>query len=198
MSELGPSPLAAGDLNLSVADARAAIAAALRPITDSETLPLVRSLGRVLAADVVSPIDVPAHDNSAMDGYAFDGRALADGTPTVLKVAGSVFAGTPFSGTVAAGDCVRIMTGAVMPAGLDTVVPQELCRADSDRVSIEPGVIKPGENRRRRGEDLSAGKPALQAGRVLKPADLGLIASLGIGSVTVLRRLRVALFSTGN
>jgi molybdopterin molybdotransferase len=198
MSELGPSPLAAGDLNLSVADARAAIAAALRPITDSETLPLVQALGRVLAADVVSPIDVPAHDNSAMDGYAFDGSVLKADAPTLLNVAGSVFAGAPFSGAVAASDCVRIMTGAVMPAGLDTVVPQELCRADGDRVTIAPGVIRSGENRRRRGEDLSAGKPALQAGRVLKPADLGLIASLGIGSVTVLRRLRVALFSTGN
>ncbi len=198
MPELGPSPLSAGDLNLSVADARAAITAALRPITGSERLPLVQSLGRVLAADVVSPIDVPAHDNSAMDGYAFDGRRLAIDSPTVLRVVGNVFAGAPYSGAVGAGECVRIMTGAVMPTGLDTVVPQELCRVEGDLVKIEPGVLRPGENRRRRGEDLTAGRPALQAGRVLQPADLGLVASLGIDEVTVVRRLRVALFSTGD
>src|SRR5207244_13470080 len=101
---------------------------------------------------------------------------------------------------VASGACVRIMTGAVMPAGADTVVPLELCRLDADgaRVRVAPGVIKPGENRRRRGEDLARGKPALKPGRVLKPADLGLLASLGIGTVEVVRRLRVALFSTGN
>jgi molybdopterin molybdotransferase len=198
MPELGPSPLSAGDLNLSVADARAAIAAALRPITSTERLPLVQALGRVLAADVVSPIDVPAHDNSAMDGYAFDGRGLAIDAPTVLRVAGTVFAGAPYDGAVGAGECVRIMTGAVMPAGLDTVVPQELCRTEGDHVTIEPGVIRTGENRRRRGEDLAAGRPALRAGRVLKPADLGLIASLGIDEVPVVRRLRVARFSTGD
>ncbi len=198
MSELGPSPLGAGDANLSVADARAAIAAALRPISGTESLALTSALGRVLAADVVSPIDVPAHDNSAMDGYAFAGAALRRDAPTEFTIAGAVHAGAPFEGTVGPGECVRIMTGAVMPAGLDTVVPQELCRADGARVQVEPGVIRPGENRRRRGEDLAAGKPALRAGRVLKPADLGLVASLGIGSVSVVRRLRVALFSTGN
>jgi molybdopterin molybdotransferase len=198
MPELGPSPLSAGDLNLSVADARAAIAAALRPITGTECLPLVQALGRVLAADVVSPIDVPAHDNSAMDGYAFDGRGLGIGSPTVLRVVGTVFAGAPYGGAVGAGECLRIMTGAVMPAGLDTVVPQELCRTEGDRVTIEPGVVRTGENRRRRGEDLAAGRPALHAGRVLKPADLGLIASLGSDEVKVVRRLRVALFSTGD
>ena len=198
MSELGPSPLAAGEKSLSVADARAAIAAALQPIAEREDVALTAALGRVLAADVVSPIDVPAHDNSAMDGYAFDGSALRADAPSTFRVVASVHAGTPFAGAVAAGQCVRIMTGAVMPAGLDTVVPQELCRVDGAVVSIEPGVIRTGENRRQRGEDLAIGKPAVRAGRLLKPADLGLIASLGIGTVTVVRRLRVALFSTGN
>jgi molybdopterin molybdotransferase len=198
MSELGPSPLAAGDKSISVADARAAIAAVLRPISGTETLPLTAALGRVLAEDVISPIDVPAHDNSAMDGYAFAGAALKTDGPTGLAAIGTVHAGAPFAGRVAPGECVRIMTGAVMPDGLDTVVPQELCRADGARVTIEPGVIRPGENRRKRGEDLAAGKPAVRAGRLLKPADLGLVASLGIASVTVFRRLRVALFSTGN
>ncbi|MDP1649596.1 MAG: molybdopterin molybdotransferase MoeA [Rubrivivax sp.] len=198
MTELGPSPLAAGDLQLTVNDARAAIAGALQPIAGSETVPLMQALGRVLAADVLSPIDVPAHDNSAMDGYAFDGSALRADAATTLAVVGTVYAGAPPRGTVAAGECLRIMTGAVMPVGLDTVVPLELCRAEGSRIGIEPGVIRPGDNRRRQGEDLARGKPAVRAGRVLRPADLGLVASLGIAQLTVVRRLRVALFSTGD
>lgn len=198
MSELGPSPLQTGETSLSVADARAAIAAAIVPIRGTETVALTAALGRVLGADVISPIDVPAHDNSAMDGYAFDAAALRPDGPTTLRSVATVYAGTPFDGELAAGQCVRIMTGAVMPRGLDTVVPQELCRSDGDLVTIEAGVIRAGENRRKRGEDLAAGKPAVRRGRVLKPADLGLIASLGIGTVEVVRRLRVALFSTGN
>lgn len=201
-TELGISPLMAGDHNLSVDEARAAIAAALRPIHAPESLPLALALGRVLAADVLSPIDVPAHDNSAMDGYAFRGAEQQPGQPTVLRAVGTLHAGAPWADTVRAGECLRIMTGAVMPAGLDTVVPLELCRveaqSDGDRVHIAPGLIKVGENRRHRGEDLRAGLPALKAGRVLKPADLGLVASLGIAQVSVQRRLRVALFSTGN
>jgi molybdopterin molybdotransferase len=198
MSELGPSPLMAGDLNVSVAQARATIAAALRPIDGRETLPLAQALGRVLAADLPSPIDVPAHDNSAMDGYAFDGAALRADAATQLTSLGTVFAGQPFAGRVGDGGCLRIMTGAVMPEGCDTVVPIELCRAEGDVVTIEPGVVRPGENRRKRGEDLARGKTALAAGRVLRPADLGLVASLGIAEVAVVRKLRVALFSTGD
>ncbi len=198
MSELGESPLAAGDRQLSVAQARAAIAAALQPIAQTETVALERALGRVLGADVVSPIDVPAHDNSAMDGYAFPGSELAaDGSGT-LRAVGTLYAGAPYAGTIGAGECLRIMTGAVMPEGLDTVVPLELCRVDGDQVQIAPGQVRPGDNRRRRGEDLSAGRPALRAGRVLRPADLGLTASLGIAQLQVMRPLRVALFSTGN
>ena len=201
MSELGPSPIAAGEHQISVADARAAIAAALRPMSsaDAQTVPLAQALGRVLAADLVSPIDVPAHDNSAMDGYAFAGAAMSDEADTVLHAVGTAYAGAPWRGTVAAGECLRIMTGAVMPAGLDTVVPQELCSVDADgRVRIASRTLRTGENRRRRGEDLALGKPALRAGRVLRPADLGLAASLGFETLTVLRRLRVALFSTGD
>jgi len=198
MAELGPSPLTAGDKNLSVAQAREAIAAALRPIEGRETVALAQALGRVLAADRVSPIDVPAHDNSAMDGYAFAGDALRDDAASRFAVLGTVYAGTPFAGTVGHGECVRIMTGAVMPAGADTVVPQELCQADGATVTVEPGVLRAGENRRRRGEDLARGKAALRAGRVLTPADIGLVASLGITQLDVVRRLRVALFSTGD
>ncbi len=196
MAELETSPLASGDC--SVAQAVAAIAAALRPITERQTVPLAQALGRVLAADIISPIDVPAHDNSAMDGYAFAGSALQDTGLTTLRAVGTLYAGAPFSGVVGAGECLRIMTGAVMPAELDSVVPHELCRVDGATVQIEAGVVRAGDNRRRRGEDLGAGLPALRAGRVLKPADLGLVASLGIGEVQVLRRLRVALFSTGD
>ena len=198
MSELGPSPLAAGDRNLSVTEARAAIHAALRPIAGAESVPLQQALGRVLAADVVSPIDVPAHDNSAMDGFAFDGAALQPDVALLLVSVGTVYAGAPYAGRVGPGQCLRIMTGAVMPAGCDTVVPQELCRVDRDHVHIEPGVIRPGENRRKQGEDLALGSAALKAGRVLRPADLGLVASLGLEAVSVRRRLRVALFSTGD
>ncbi|MDE2147116.1 MAG: molybdopterin molybdotransferase MoeA [Burkholderiales bacterium] len=207
MSDLPESPLAAGDRHLSVDEARAAIAAVLRPISGQESVPLLQALGRVLAEDLVSPIDVPAHDNSAMDGYAFDGAALQPGTALRLRVAGTVYAGAPGGRTCGAGECLRIMTGAVMPAGLDTVVPHELCRAvgsegsegsEGGEVVIEPGALRAGENRRRRGEDLARGTPALRAGRLLTPADLGLVASLGLPQVAVRRRLRVALFSTGD
>ncbi len=198
MSELAESPLAAGDHQFSVGEARAAIATALRPVTETQDVMLAVALGRVLAADVVSPIDVPAHDNSAMDGYAFAATDLQAAAPTLLQAVGTVMAGAPHVGRIAPGQALRIMTGAVMPEGLDTVVPHELCRVEGQQVHIAPGVIRAGENRRRQGEDLTQGRPALQAGRLLKPADLGLVASLGIGTVTVRRRLRVALFSTGN
>ncbi|HET7527298.1 MAG TPA: gephyrin-like molybdotransferase Glp [Burkholderiaceae bacterium] len=202
MSELGPSPLAAKENNLSVAQARAAIAERLRPIGDRETVPLAQALGRVLADDVISPIDVPAHDNSAMDGYAFAGVSLRGDAALTLRSVATVMAGAPHGGSVGDGQCVRILTGAVMPAGADTVVPLELCRVDDSGgcplVHIEPGVIRAGENLRRAGEDLARGKPAIHAGRVLKPADLGLVASLGIEMVSAMRRLRVAVFSTGD
>ena len=198
MSELGPSPLASGD-ELPVAAARAAIAATLRPLTATETVPLAAALSRVLAADVVSPIDVPAHDNSAMDGYALRGAELQAAAQTTLKaLTGTVFAGAAHGGRLDAGECVRIMTGAVMPVDADTVVPVELCRVEAGRVTIAPGVLRTGDNRRKRGEDLARGGVALAAGRVLRPADLGLLASLGFDRVTVFRRLRVALFSTGD
>ncbi len=198
MSELGPSPLSAGDDHLSVAAARSAIHAAIAPIHDTQGLPLAQALGRVLAADVISPIDVPAHDNSAMDGYAFDGALLAGGTDLSMPVLATVFAGQPWLGTVGSGSCVRIMTGAVMPAGVNTVVPHELCSVADECVSLASGVVQAGENLRRRGEDLARAQPALRQGRRLRPSDLGLIASLGLQEVVVYRRLRVALFSTGD
>ena len=201
---LGPSPVAAGDLQMTLIEARATIGAALRPLLcadvpgDVQDLPLLQALGRVLAQPLLSPVAVPPHDNSAMDGYAFSGTALQTGQPTCLRAVATVLAGAPYTGTVADGECVRIMTGAVMPAGLDTVVPLELCQVLADEVLIAPGVLRRGENLRQRGEDLALGQPALEAGRRLRPADLGLVASLGIATVRVWRRLRVAVFSTGD
>jgi molybdopterin molybdotransferase len=198
MSELGESPLTAGDRHLSVSDAKATIHAALRAITTTEQLPLTQAGGRVLASDVISPIDVPAHDNSAMDGFAFSSRDMQRDQATALRVVATVYAGKPHLAAVQAGECVRIMTGAVMPAGLDTVVPQELCTADATQVHIPAATVRAGENRRHQGEDLRVGRPALLAGRVLRPADVGLIASLGLNQVQVFQRLRVAIFSTGD
>lgn len=170
----------------------------VQPVQGRETLPLHEALGRVLAADVVSPISVPPHDNSAMDGYAFDGAALQAGQGLRLRVVGTAFAGAAWSGVVQAGECLRIMTGAMMPDGLDTVVPQEFTQADGEHIHIPPDLLRPGDNRRFAGEDLMQGAVALAAGTRLGPAALGLLASLGLARVQVLRRLRVAYFSTGD
>jgi molybdopterin molybdotransferase len=204
MSTLGPSPLIANDRHLSVAQARETILAPLRPISGVETLSLAQALGRVLAQDLICPMNVPPHDNSAMDGYAFDGAVLAaePGAALTFSVAGTAYAGQAFTAAVGAGQAVRIMTGAVMPAGLDTVVPQELVKTEGEgaalRVTVPAGTVKRGENRRRAGEDLALGQSAIRAGRVLRPSDLGLAASLGFAELTVRRRLRVALISTGD
>jgi len=184
---------------LPVAQAQEFIARLVPQVTAVESLALRSALGRVLAHDVVSAIDVPAHDNSAMDGYALRGGELDTAAPTVLTVAGTGFAGQLFEGSVPVGHCVRIMTGAVMPVGLDTVVPQEFTSAAADgTISVPPGVVRTGDNRRLAGEDLARGEAALKAGRILRPADLGLLASLGQAEVPVRRRLRVAFFSTGD
>src|ERR1039458_187542 len=182
---------------LAVDKARAVVRAFLTPVTTNERVAVRAGLGRVLGEDIVSTLDVPAHDNSAMDGYALRHADLAPDAETVLHLAGSAFAGRQFDGSVGKGECARIMTGAVMPKGTDTVVIQELARADGDSVRIPAGQ-KQGQNRRLAGEDLAAGKAVLQAGRPLGPAELGLLASLGLAEVTVRRRLRVAFFSTGD
>ena len=183
---------------LPVEKAQEFIARLVPQVTAIESLALRASLGRVLARNIVSTIDVPAHDNSAMDGYALRGSDLQAGGDTLLSVAGTGLAGQAFDGTVAAGQCLRIMTGAVMPAGLDTVVPQEFVKAEGALLRIPAGVVRSGDNRRLAGEDLARGSAALRAGRILRPADLGLMASLGRAEVPVLRKLRVAFFSTGD
>jgi molybdopterin molybdotransferase len=142
-------------------------------------------------------MNVPAHDNSAMDGFAVRGADLNPDRETVLKEVGAALAGHGFAGAVGAGQCVRVMTGAVMPAGADTVVIQEVARVDGDRVIVPPGQ-KTGQNRRFAGEDLALGRVAVKAGQPVRPAELGLFASLGLAEVTVRRRLRVAFFSTGD
>lgn len=184
---------------MDVATVQAILSRWVQPLPSSETLALHAALDRVLAEDVVSPIDVPAHDNSAMDGYAFAGSQLQPDRGLRLKVAGRALAGAPWLGDIPPGECIRIMTGAVMPTGLDTVVPQELVTLDGDGfIHITPGLLKPGANRRRCAEDLQQGAVALTRGERLTPAALGLLASLGLTEVRVFRALRVAYFSTGD
>lgn len=174
------------------------LAQLVTPAAATEQVGVVNALGRVLARDLVSPISVPPHDNSAMDGFAFDGAQLASGALR-LEVAGTALAGKAWQGPVGPGQCVKIMTGAIMPAGLDTVVPQEFTKTGTDgRIEIPAGLLQPGDNRRCKGEDLMEGRPALRAGERLAPAALGLVASLGIAQVEVFRRLKVAYFSTGD
>ena len=171
------------------------------PAIASEELPLMQALGRIVAEDIISPINVPAHDNSAMDGFAFDGKQLGT-APLQLRVVGTALAGKAWQGSVKSGECVKIMTGAVMPEGLDTVIAQELTTlkaADGETVvEVPAGILQAGDNRRKAGEDLQRGLPALMAGSTLSPAALGLVASLGIAKVKVYRQLRVAYFSTGD
>lgn len=184
---------------LSVPMAQAILADAVAPIADLEQLALPQALERILAADIISPISVPAHDNSAMDGYALHGADLGGNAPVTLAVVDTILAGRPGTVPVQRGQCARIMTGAVMPDGCDSVVPQELVRQSSEHsITLAPDCIRPGDNRRFKGEDLMQGQPALLQGKILGPAELGLLASLGIATVPVRRRLRVAFFSTGD
>jgi molybdopterin molybdotransferase len=183
--------------SLHVDRARELVLGLLPPVAGAEKIFVRQALDRVLAADVISPIDVPAHDNSAMDGWGLRGADLVAGGETRLKAIGTAFAGRAYAGKVGAGETVRIMTGAVLPDGVDTVVIQEVAQVEGDTVVVPPGQ-QAGQNTRRRGEDLQAGKPAIPAGRRLRPADLGIVASLGIAEVHVRRRVRVALFSTGD
>ena len=184
---------------LPVAQAQEFIARLVPRMATVESVALRSALGRVLARDIESAIDVPSHDNSAMDGFALRSAELQAGADTLLAVAGTCLAGQNFDGAVPSGHCVRIMTGALMPGDLDTVVPQEFTRTELDgRIRVPAGTVRAGDNRRLAGEDLARGSAALRTGRLLRPADLGLAASLGLAEVPVLRKLRVAFFSTGD
>ena len=180
--------------SMPVDKARLFIKQFLKPVAETETLSLHESLGRVLAEEILSPANVPNYNNSAMDGYAFNAQDLDS---PQLKVIGTAFAGKAFNGKIAAGECVRIMTGAAMPEGTDTVAIQEKVLRDGDTITLSE-TPKPQANVRYAGEDLTLGQTVLSAGHSMRAADLGLLASLGIASIKAYRKLKVAFFSTGD
>jgi molybdopterin molybdotransferase len=199
--------------SLHVDDARKAIADLVNQLLlearsinapeDTEFVSLDQSINRILAKDLLSPIDVPAADNSAMDGFAFNGDCLSSNNEDViLKIVGTAYAGKPFEGVIGPDECLKIMTGALMPAHCDTVIPQEFTfkpsTQDGTYIGFKHTQLKRGDNRRLRGEDLQAGKAAIAAGRLLRPSDLGLAASLGVAQLAVHRKLRVAILSSGD
>ncbi len=183
--------------SMSVAKAREFIQAYLTPIAGTEKVNIRAALGRVLAEDIVSRINVPSHINSAMDGYAVRFKDLNAHGETILRMIGTTLAGKPFVGQVRDKQCVRIMTGAVLPEGTDTVIMQEHASTDGQNIRFS-GAHKQGQNIRQAGEDLAIGQVVLKSGKHIRPAELGLMASLGIAEITVRRRLRVAFFSTGD
>ncbi len=183
--------------SMPVDQARALIRQFLTPIDGTLRVPVRSALNRVLAQDVISPFNVPAHNNSAMDGYALRFSDLHAEGETSLRIAGTAFAGKPYTGTLAGGEAIRIMTGAKLPDSLDTIVMQERVRAEGANILVPAGQKK-AQHVRYAGEDLKAGASALMRGQLVRAAELGLIASLGIGEVSVFRPLRVAFFSTGD
>jgi len=182
---------------LSAEEALSRIIAGVSPVQGMEKLELRAAVGRVLADDIQSNINVPTHDNSAMDGYAIKGSDIPGSGTREFKLIGTIFAGNPLNRTVESGTCARIMTGGVIPAGADTVVIQENTDKDGEIIRIGADT-KPGDNVRHAGEDIKKGDTILNKGVRLTPADIGLIASLGIGEVMVSRKPRIAFFSTGD
>jgi molybdopterin molybdotransferase len=182
---------------LTVEEALQRIEAAVQPVSGIEKVALRSALGRVLAEDILSPIDVPSHTNSAVDGYALVNADRPSGETIKLRVIGTSWAGRPFNGRVKAGECARIMTGAALPAGADTVVMQEQVQIEGDTMRTA-ARLETGENVRAAGEDLARGQRVLAAGKQILPPDLGLLASIGLAEVPVRRRPRVAFFSTGD
>ena len=162
-----------------------------------EKVELRSAIGRVLADDIKSRINVPSHNNSAMDGYAVNSADIPESGTKELKIIGTIFAGKPMDQTIKPGTCARIMTGGVIPAGADTVVIQERTEQNGELVKIG-NETRPGDNVRFAGEDIASGDIILYSGIWLTPADIGLIASLGIGEVMVTRKPRAAFFSTGD
>ena len=183
---------------ITVAEALRQILKNTKPINQYEKLPIRKCLNRVLHETVISPVNVPAHNNSAMDGIAVNSRYLPESGNRILKIVGTAFAGKPFNQPIGEDECIRIMTGALMPADADTVVMQEkLNFLDENQVQIDSENRK-HQNVRFAGEDIKAGRPLLNKGHVIGAADLGVIASLGIAECRVTRRPRVAFFSTGD
>lgn len=196
LQQLASNPSCADDYDpnaMSVTQARQYIQQFLSPVQDTETISIKQALGRTLAVAVTSGMNVPGHNNSAMDGFAF---RHAEATQA-LKIVGTAFAGNPFSGELPAGACVKIMTGAVIPAGVDTVVMQEHTAVEGESVSLLK-IPEQGANIRLTGEDIALGQTVLLRGHQIQAADMGLLASLGIAEIQVYRRLKVAFFSTGD
>lgn len=183
--------------SLSLEEALVRLQRAIGPVEGCEQMALRHALGRIAAEDITSPMDVPTHANSAMDGYAVRAADLPQSGEAALRPIGTAWAGRPFAGRVGAGDCVRIMTGALLPEGADTVLMQEHVQAAETGVRVGPGH-RAGEHVRHAGEDVARGQVVVRAGTRLGAADIGLLASLGIGEVPVRRRVRVAFFSTGD
>ncbi len=197
MAQLTDDCFAFGGAMLSLDAARAEIAAAYACRVGVETIPLGSACGRILAADMVSAIDLPPQRNSAVDGYAMRHADLKPNAPTALPLFGRAAAGDAPVESVPIGYATRIFTGAVMPEGPDTVMMQEDCELTDDGVIVQPGIAR-GANSRLAGEDVARGALALSAGRRLTPADIGLLSALGVAEVSVRRPLRVTVFSTGN
>jgi len=197
MGRLANDCFATGGETLRADEALRILSARLNPIAAIEALPLRRLRGRVLAADIVSPRNVPPHDNAAVDGYAVHFDDLSPDGETRLKIGPRIAAGHPHSSEIPRGIVARIFTGAAMPQGPDTVFMQEDVRIAGD-VAIFPPGQKRFANRRQAGEDVPAGKTILRAGRRLRAADIGLIASVGLTQAQVFAPLKIAVFSTGD
>ena len=183
--------------NLTVDEARSLIESQAKPVSCVNKIEIRSALGRFLAEDIHSNINVPSHTNSAMDGYAINGNDIPENEEASFKVVCTVLAGQPFNGEISQGQCARIMTGGMMPKGTDTVIMQEDVEVTDDIISITHCHRK-GQNVRQAGEDLAIGQVALHKGHKIMPAELGVLASMGLSEVMVHRRLRVAFFSTGD
>lgn len=178
-----------------IEEAKQIIWQTIKPIDTVENCRLESTLDRVLAEDVISPINVPSFDNSAMDGYAIRHQDLS--TSSIFTLLGKSFAGNPFTGELGQNECVRIMTGAQIPNGADAVVMQENTLAEKDLITVT-NTVKPGEAIRLVGGDIAKHSTVLERGKRITAIDIGLLASLGIESVSVYRKPKVALFSTGD
>lgn len=197
MAQLSDDCFAHGGTLMPLDEALAMLTERVGPVADVVRLPLAETGGRLLAEDVTAALDVPPHDNSAVDGYAVFFDDLDPDNETRLPVTGRVAAGHPLGRAAVRGEAIRIFTGAPMPEGPDTVMMQEDCREDGDHVIVMPG-IKKGANRRNAGEDVHKGDVVLRRGRRLKPQDIGLAAAVGRTELAVYEPIRVAVFSSGD